>query len=268
MVNRWKLVLTRNRSSPDILSTMPLVTNLAELMLPASAIEAIFDALTDAACFIKDSSGRYQSVNQSLVERCGLKHKAEMQGRTVRDLFPVDLAARYESQDREVLQHGRSLHNKLELHWLKPGRTVWCLTTKLPWRDAGGRIVGLIGISRDLMEPGDAKGIPSGVAKALDYLDKHFADDRISPAQLARIAGMNQGRFARLVKRIFQITPGQKITQARLNAAAQLLQERDDTVAEIAVACGFCDHSAFTRAFRAATGMTPTQFRARFELGP
>jgi AraC-like DNA-binding protein len=33
-------------------------------------------------------------------------------------------------------------------------------------------------------------------------------------------------------------------------------------VAEIALECGFYDHSAFTRAFRAVTSVTPTQFRA------
>jgi AraC-like DNA-binding protein len=39
------------------------------------------------------------------------------------------------------------------------------------------------------------------------------------------------------------------------------LEDSQKSVAEIAHACGFYDHSAFTRAFRAATGMTPTQFR-------
>jgi AraC-like DNA-binding protein len=63
------------------------------------------------------------------------------------------------------------------------------------------------------------------------------------------------------MKRIFHLTPGQLITRSRINSAAQALGETRRSVAEIALACGFCDHSAFTRAFRQATGMTPTQFR-------
>ena len=63
------------------------------------------------------------------------------------------------------------------------------------------------------------------------------------------------------MKRVFQLTPGQLITQARIQLASRLLQETADSVAEIALACGYCDHSAFTRAFREATGVTPSQFR-------
>lgn len=33
---------------------------------------------------------------------------------------------------------------------------------------------------------------------------------------------------------------------------------------EVAHACGFCDHSAFTRAFRSAAGMTPSEFRTQY----
>ncbi len=44
--------------------------------------------------------------------------------------------------------------------------------------------------------------------------------------------------------------------------AARLLAETDHPIAEIAHSCGFYDHSALTRAFRSATCLTPTQFRA------
>jgi transcriptional regulator GlxA family with amidase domain len=63
------------------------------------------------------------------------------------------------------------------------------------------------------------------------------------------------------MKRLLRITPGQLILQTRLNEASHLLQTTDRSIAEIAIHCGFCDHSAFTRAFHAATGMTPTGFR-------
>jgi AraC-like DNA-binding protein len=41
-----------------------------------------------------------------------------------------------------------------------------------------------------------------------------------------------------------------------------LLRGTDRSVAEIAMDCGFYDHSAFTRAFRSATDLTPSQYRA------
>ena len=152
----------------------------------------------------------------------------------------------------------------LELHWYTRRRPGWCLTTKLPIRDAGGQIIGLVGISRDLRAPGDKETIPATLANTLEYLESHYAEP-ITPASLARRASLPLVRFERLIKRIFRLTPSQLITQTRLAAASRLLRETDHPVASIAHRCGFYDHSAFTRAFRSAIGLTPSQFRTRNE---
>ncbi|WP_265595340.1 helix-turn-helix transcriptional regulator [Verrucomicrobium sp. BvORR106] len=86
--------------------------------------------------------------------------------------------------------------------------------------------------------------------------------DPLTPAELARIAKLPTARFARIIKRIFGITPIQLISKTRIAAASRLLRETERSIAEIAHECGFYDHSAFTRAFRAVSSVTPTQFRA------
>lgn len=235
-------------------------------MLPTGAVVALFDEMPDTVFFVKDAQGRYLEVNQTLVERCGLRSKSELLGRTVGEVFPGELAKSYARQDSEVLR-GRIIRNRLELHWQKNCRAGWCLTAKMPMKTGAGEIIGLVGISRDLHTPGGREGIPSTLSKATAYLEKHCSDSRLSPASLAQKAEMSPSRFARLVKRVFQLTPGQLITQARVQLASRLLQESDDSVAEIAIACGYCDHSAFTRAFREATGVTPSQFRAAVREG-
>jgi PAS domain S-box-containing protein len=225
-------------------------------------VVTLFDEMPDTVFFVKDAQGRYLEVNQTLVERCGLRSKAELLGRTVGEVFPGDLAKSYARQDLEVLRQGRIISNRLELHWQKNRRAGWCLTTKVPLKNAAGEVIGLTGISRDLHTPGGSDGIPATLSRATAYLEKHCDDSELSPASLAEKAEMSSTRFARLVKRVFQLTPGQLITQARIQLASRLLQESGDSVAEIALACGYCDHSAFTRAFREATGVTPSQFRA------
>jgi len=201
------------------------------------------------------------AVNQSLVERCGLQEKKQLIGRHVREIFPKDLAELYAGQDEAVLRRGREIIDHLELHWYSRRRPGWCLTTKVPVRNLQGIIVGLIGISRDLRAPGDRQLIPASVASAVEYLENH-CDESISPSALARRAGLPAVRFARLVKRIFRLTPNQLIIQTRLAAAARLLMETERGVADIACACGFYDHSALTRAFRSATNLTPSEFRS------
>ena len=146
----------------------------------------------------------------------------------------------------------------LELHWYTPHKPGWCLTTKLPLRDPAGKIVGLIGISRDVRAPIPTRKIPLKVAEALNHFETNL-EHPVTPAELARKAGLPPHRFARLMKRFFGLTPGQFIAKARITAASSLLRDTDKSVAEIAVSCGFYDHSAFTRAFRKVTGTTPSQ---------
>ncbi len=111
--------------------------------------------------------------------------------------------------------------------------------------------------------PGDRDIIPARLAATLEYLETHY-QDAVSPSLLARHAGLPPVRFARLIKRIFRLTPHQLITQTRLAAASHLLRETNRSMADIALDCGFYDHSAFTRAFRSATNLTPSQYRGIF----
>ena len=122
-------------------------------------------------------------------------------------------------------------------------------------------MVGLIGVSRDLRAQIDRGQIPSRVAEALNRLEADPADP-VTPAGLAHRAGVTPSRLARLLKRYFALTPSQYITKVRVTAAARLLRETSRPVAQVALDCGFYDHSTFTRAFRKVTGLTPTQVRA------
>lgn len=223
-------------------------------------VESVFDHLPDTVFFVKDTAGRYLAVNTTLVARCGLRRKDELVGRRVEEIFPREMGGLFAAQDRRVLRTGRPIRDHLELHWQARGRPGWCLTTKLPLRDTAGHVAGLVGISRDLRAPGERDRIPSGLARALEFLEESFAEP-LTPTELARQAGLSPGRFARIIRRIFRLTPTQLITQTRLAAAAELLTGTDRSVAEIALACGFYDHSAFTRAFRSATGRTPSDLR-------
>jgi AraC-like DNA-binding protein len=235
-------------------------------MHPASSpalLEQLFDHVHDLIFFIKDTSGRYLAVNESMVQRCGCRHKSDLIGRRASEVYPRELGGAFARQDDEVLRTGKPILDRLELHLYARRRPGWCLTTKLPMHDETGRItgiIGIIGISRDLRGHQDVQDLPAGITAALEHLEKHVGDT-LSPAILARVARLPAPRFARHIKRIFRLTPMQLITNARLAAASRLLCESRQSVADIALACGFCDHSAFTRAFRLATSMTPTAFR-------
>jgi AraC-like DNA-binding protein len=237
---------------------MPRLVSQVEVSL----LERLFDRSPDVAFFVKDAAGRYVAVNDSLVARHGLRSKLQVIGKCPRDICPGDFGRIPTEQDEKVLTSGRPLVDHLEMQWHRPNDPVWCLTTKLPILDSGEAVVGLIGFSRDVRVQVQPNEIPEDFARALDEFDQSLSSD-VTPAWLARRSKLSPQRLARLTKRLFDLTPNHFITKARIGAASRMLQDRLSSVAEIAHACGFSDHSAFTRAFRSATGLTPTEFRAR-----
>jgi AraC-like DNA-binding protein len=232
------------------------------LQVEVGLLERLFDRSPDVAFFVKDAEGLYVAVNDSLLERHGLKSKSQVIGKCPRDICPGDLGRIPTEQDTRVLRTGRPLLDHLEMHWHRPNAPVWCLTTKLPIIDAAGAVVGLIGFSRDVRVPVEPHEIPASFARALEEFEQNLASE-VTPAWLARRSRLPSQRLARLTKRLFGLTPSQFITKSRIAAASRMLRDTDRSVAEIAHACGFSDHSAFTRAFRSASGITPSEFRAK-----
>lgn len=228
--------------------------------VPVDVLAELFDHVPDLAFFVKDAAGRYVAVNTSLVKRHGFTHKAQVLGRRPCDICPGDFGRVPTEQDAHVLCTGEPLLDHLEQQWYLPHKPVWCLTTKLPLRDPTGKVVGLIGISRDVRAPVDPRTIPPGLAAALESFENNLAEP-VTPALLARRAGLRAAKLARLIRRFFDLTPSQFITQTRLAVAARLLRETNRRVCDIACACGFYDQSAFSRAFRSAMGVTPSAYR-------
>jgi AraC-like DNA-binding protein len=225
-------------------------------------LEKLFDRSPEVAFFVKDGTGRYVAVNESLVARHGLKHKSQVIGKCPQDICPGDFGRIPTEQDHKVLHTGTPLVDHLEMQWHRPNDPVWCLTTKLPIVDDSGSVVGIIGFSRDIRAAVQPHEIPKNFALALAEFEQTLAPE-VTPAWLARRSQLTSQRLARLTKRLFGLTPNQFITKSRIAAASRMLREPAPSIAEIAQACGFGDHSAFTRAFRSATGMTPSEFRSQ-----
>ena len=240
---------------------------VGDLTVAAGVLAELFDHAPDLAFFVKDSTGRYLAVNESLIKRHGYRHKSQVLGRRPCDICPGDFGRLPAEQDAQVLRTGKPLIDHLEQQWYLPRKPVWCLTTKLPLRDAAGEVIGLVGISRDVRAPVDPRNIPVGLAAALEHFENNLAES-VTPAKLARRAGLTPAKFTRLIHRFFDLTPSHFFTQTRLAAAARLLRETDLGVADTAHACGFYDHSAFSRAFHSAMGVTPSAYREATQKAP
>jgi PAS domain S-box-containing protein len=220
----------------------------------------LFDGLPDVVFFAKDVEGRYRAANDTLARRLGKRTKREVLGKTARDLFPAPLGERYLEQDLAVCRTGRPIEDLLELHLYPDGLEGWCVTTKVPLRGDAGDLLGVVGTSRDVRPPDPGSGSLEGLAEAVRIVHEHPGrPHRVE--ELARRAGLPPDRFSRRVRAVFGLSASQLVIKVRIDAARRMLRESEAPIARIALACGYCDQSAFTRQFKAVAGLTPAQYR-------
>lgn len=99
--------------------------------------------------YFKDKKGKLIMVNQAHAKGLGLKPE-EVIGKTDFDLFPKERAAMMAKDDMYVIKTGRPIIDKIERATRPDGVDNYVSTTKIPRLDKKGRIVGLIGITRDI----------------------------------------------------------------------------------------------------------------------
>ena len=237
-----------------------LTTTLEDFLKNLESIEPLFDALSSVVFFIKNTEARYVFVNQTLVNRCGLKDKTAILGKTSSEVFPHSLGKIYTSQDLQVIRRGKKLTEQLELHLYAKNQSGWCLTYKEPLFDADGNLVGIAGISNDLNVPENTHPAFYKMVQVEEYIKKNYAET-ITLANLTAIAGVSVAQLERYCKKIYHLTPRQMISKIRLQVATELLTT-DLPITQIGLLCGYTDHSAFCRQFKLHTGMSPTLYRA------
>ncbi|MGD0565307.1 MAG: AraC family transcriptional regulator [Roseiarcus sp.] len=222
--------------------------------------EELFDRIADTAFFLKDRDARYVAVNDTLVRRCNLADKADLIGRTAREVFPAPLGAGFDDQDRRVLREGLSIAGRLELHVYPDGGHGWCLTWKEPLSDRQGKIVGLSGISRDVPDLAGAHPDVAALSQALAYVDDHL-DAPLRIPDLAQRARLSAFQFDQRIRALFGLSAGQYLTRARIERACDRLRRTDAPISMVAQECGYADQAAFTRQFHKSVGLTPKAYR-------
>ncbi len=235
---------------------LALQTLLAQLAEPFTG-EALFDAITNLTFFVKDHLGRYVLANHTLAQRCGAKNKSSLIGRTAAEVFPAPLGDGYLAQDLQLIASCEPLLNELELHTYPTGDPGWCITTKLPLKNAAGQCIGLVGISQDIHAPtDDYRDVATALHEVQEHLDAQWTVDEV-----ARCAGLSSYQIDQRIRDVFHLSTNQLILKFRMDRATQRLRDTAKPIAQIALECGYSDQSAFTRQFRRTIGLAPGDYR-------
>jgi AraC-like DNA-binding protein len=249
----------------DHMTELPQLLCLAEL----------FDHLEDVLVWVKDRDGRYCWVNRAFVinytlagdqsQTNAVAGPQAIVGKTDYDLSPAFLADQFRLDDEHVLT-GKRIVNRIELVGQPDGLTVWNVTNKIPLFDMDGEIIGTAGITRRLNSPTPDTVPGSEFGAVLAYMRDHYRSP-ITNVELARLAHMSVRAFERKFRGSFHLTPQKYLRKLQMRMASRALVYSSESLAKVALSCGFADQSHFTREFRRHFGRTPRDYREHYGQG-
>ncbi len=120
-----------------------------ELEAEKSLVRALLETLPDRI-FFKDHNSRFIRVNPAMARFFNRERPEELAGKNDYDILREEFARKTIADDMEIMRTGEPIMSQVEKKELPDGRVEWSLTTKLPLRDRNGRIIGTMGMSRDI----------------------------------------------------------------------------------------------------------------------
>ncbi len=116
-------------------------------------LRTLIDNLPDYI-YVKDYKGRFIVGNNAVVKSFGFSSEEKLIGKTDFDLFPYEQAEQYRAYEQEILRSGSGIYDfeGSAVDQSKKEKERWVSTTKVPYRDVHGKVIGTVGIGRDITE--------------------------------------------------------------------------------------------------------------------
>ena len=148
-------------------------------------------------------------------------------------------------------------------HLLKQAMSCFETDRKVAWRclsDASTLLGAGTGDSGG-GAPVQSGGLAFWQAKqTLAYIEENLAS-KLEIGVLANGVALSRSHFSRAFKRSLGLPPMEYVTVRRVERAKALISSTAESLAEVALACGFADQSHLNRRFRDFIGMSPGRWR-------
>src|SRR5882762_9379850 len=108
---------------------------------------------------------------------------------------------------------------------------------------------------------------PWQARRVVAHVDTHLAS-RIRTQHLTVLTKLSVSHFSRAFKTSFGVPPLEYVAARRIQLACELMLTTDDSICQIALACGLCDQSHFCRVFRRVVGASPNVWRRAHSVDP
>jgi PAS domain S-box-containing protein len=114
-------------------------------------LQSLMDNIPDTIYF-KDTQSRFTRINDAQARILGLKEPQEALGKADFDFQPKQLSDEFYAEEQRLLATGEPILDRLEYNPTPDGQERWFSATKVAIRDRLGKIVGLVGVSRNVTE--------------------------------------------------------------------------------------------------------------------
>jgi PAS domain S-box-containing protein len=116
--------------------------------------------------FIKNKDSIFVSCNQNLADDLKITQE-QIVGKSDFDFFPKELADKYRSDDKRVMESG--VTEEIEEKYILNGQDAWVHTIKVPLRDEQGAVTGILGVFQDITE---RKKVEMELSSKEEFLDR------------------------------------------------------------------------------------------------
>ena len=121
----------------------------AKLESERNLLRTFFEAWPDLV-FAKDTKSRFIAANPKTAQIMGVDSPEELIGRTDFDFYDPQTAAELFSGEQEIIATGNGVVAESDHIATPTSGDVWLSTTKIPLRDSDGKVIGLVGVNRDI----------------------------------------------------------------------------------------------------------------------
>lgn len=114
-------------------------------------LRTLIDHLPDSI-YVKDRESRFIITNRAKLDLIGSESEDDTLGRKLTDYLDYQQASELIENDRLLFETGQAIVNKEEYLITKEGEKKWLLTTRVPLQEEDDKVIGLVGISRDITD--------------------------------------------------------------------------------------------------------------------
>lgn len=168
-----------------------------EVEYERSLMQAIMNNSPDRI-FFKDRESRYVRCSASLAKQFGLEDPREVVDKSDFDFFSEEHALETFADDQEVIRTGEPALAKKERETSPDGASRWVLTSRIPWLNPDGRIIGVCGISKDITDLMETELEMEAYREWLQALLEHMPDRIYFKNTQSRFVMVSQAMVERL----------------------------------------------------------------------